>query len=205
MLEGPGICHHFFLGNFLNIPTWIYQFGQQHKPVSTEAWQCGRSLEVGLLHSQFLHLLWKPEGGPHLPGKLSVIFHSWYCQQLRPPVWGFTLLHLSWYPLTKTPRLEALEASNCLHLQRSLATLSGMMPPPAQVLVASPDQSLCQWLLPQTLSLGQWGGWGQGVLKLHLVVSPLLYSAPSSPYSWISPLLLGGSKCDLTFLSLLWG
>ena len=101
MLEGPGICHHFFQGNFSNIPACIYQFGWQHKPASTKAWWCGRSLEVGLLHSQFSHLLWKLEGGLHLPGKLSVIFHSWYCQQLGPPVWGFTLLSLPWYPLTK--------------------------------------------------------------------------------------------------------
>ena len=57
--------------------------------------------EVGLLHCQFLPLLWKLEGGPHLPGKLSVIFHSWYCQQLGLPVQGFTLLSCPWYPWTK--------------------------------------------------------------------------------------------------------
>ena len=33
----------------------------------------------------------------------------------------------------------------------------------------------------------------------------LPYFIPSSPYSWISPLFLSSSRCDLTFLSLLQG
>ena len=117
---------------------------------------------------------------------------------------GFCTSQPSMAPTCLTPRLQALAVSYCLHPQRSPVTLSRRMTLPAPVQVAPPGQSLCQWLLPhQTLSLGQWGG--LQATPDGISSSTPSYYIPSSPCSWISSSFLGGSGCNLIFLSLLQG
>ena len=38
MLEGPGICYHFLLGDFSNVPAGVDGFGRWHKLLPTKAW-----------------------------------------------------------------------------------------------------------------------------------------------------------------------
>ena len=52
-------------------------------------------------------------------------------------------------------------------------------------------------------SVGQLGAGGPQSAPDSISSSALLYFTPGGPYSLISPLFLGGSECNLTFLSLL--
>ena len=49
MLEGSGICHHFFPGDLPNVPTCKNQVSWGHKLLSAKAWQCRGAWRVASL------------------------------------------------------------------------------------------------------------------------------------------------------------
>ena len=100
----------------------------------------------------------------------------------------------------------ALEVSYHLHPQRSPAILSGRRPLHwlqfwwlIQVRAFTSGSLLtgsCFWV--------RGAAGGRLVFKLHLAASPLLLFPdfiPGSPYSWISSLVLSGSRCEPACLS----